>query len=146
MAVAHLSAARSKDPHTQVGCCIVNIEKRIVAVGYNGLIEGLNDDKINWASQNDDILKTKYPYIVHAEQNAILNAVTPIKNCVLYTTHYPCNECAKIILQAKIAKVIYYEYKYDENHPAFNATKHLFALKKTLLVKINNFTPPIIKY
>ena len=113
MGVAKLSAKRSKDPNTQVGCCIVNQDKRIVAVGYNGLPKNCIDEDYPWANRVGDLHETKYAYVVHAELNAILNATTPLKGCTLYVTLYPCNECVKSIIQSGISEVIFEDNKYE---------------------------------
>ena len=106
MGVARLSSLRSKDPNTQVGACIVNENKRIVGIGYNGLPFGLSDDKIDWEREGR-FLETKYPYVVHAEANAILNANTLVRNATIYVTLFPCHECAKLIIQAGIKELVY---------------------------------------
>ncbi|RHY24298.1 hypothetical protein DYB32_008898 [Aphanomyces invadans] len=101
MSVAFLSSMRSKDPSTQVGACIVNAEKKIVGIGYNGFPNGCDDDVLPWARQGDCPLDTKYPYVCHAEMNAILNKnATSVKGCTIYVALFPCNECAKLIIQA----------------------------------------------
>ena len=112
MGVAKLSAKRSKDPNTQVGCCIVNQDKRIVAVGYNGLPRGCADEDFPWHNRQGSLQDTKYAYVVHAELNAILNATTPLTGCSLYVTLFPCNECMKSIIQSGIKEVIYEDDKY----------------------------------
>ncbi|KAG7392201.1 hypothetical protein PHYBOEH_006455 [Phytophthora boehmeriae] len=102
MSVAFLSAMRSKDPSTQVGACIVNPEKKIVGIGYNGFPNGCDDDDLPWAreSATNSPLDTKYPYVCHAEMNAILNKnSTDVKGCTIYVALFPCNECAKLIIQ-----------------------------------------------
>ena len=113
MGVAKLSAKRSKDPNTQVGCCIVNEEKRIVAVGYNGMPRGCKDEEFPWANRTGALQDTKYAYVVHAELNAILNATTSLKGCTLYVTLFPCNECMKSIIQSGIKEVVYEDNKYE---------------------------------
>lgn len=113
MGVAKLSAKRSKDPNTQVGCCIINEDKRIVAVGYNGMPRGCVDENFPWNVRQGELQETKYAYVVHAELNAILNATTPLKGCSLYVTLFPCNECMKAIIQAGIKEVIYEDNKYE---------------------------------
>lgn len=113
MGVAKLSAKRSKDPNTQVGCCIVNQDKRIVAVGYNGMPRGCKDEEFPWANRQGALQDTKYAYVVHAELNAILNATTPLAGCSLYVTLFPCNECMKAIIQSGIKEVIFEDNKYD---------------------------------
>ncbi len=111
MNVAHLSAMRSKDPNTQVGACIVNPKKQIVGVGYNGFPRGINDDDFSW-ELSEDLLESKYAYVVHAETNAILNGVTKVDNCTLYVTLFPCNECTKQIIQSGITSIVYDSNKY----------------------------------
>lgn len=113
MGVAKLSAMRSKDPNTQVGACIVNEKKRIVGIGYNGFPIGINDDDYPWESSGA-YLETKYPYVVHAEPNAILNSTVSLENATLYVTLFPCNECAKLIIQSGIKEIVYAENKYHE--------------------------------
>ena len=112
MGVAVLSARRSKDPNTQVGACIVNDKHKIVGAGYNGLPMGCDDDEFPWEKQGD-FLQTKYPYICHAELNAILNNIgMDLRGCKIYTALFPCNECAKAIIQSGIFEVIYLSDKY----------------------------------
>jgi dCMP deaminase len=113
MGVALLSGKRSKDPSTQVGACIVNDQRKIVGAGYNGLPIGCSDDEFPWSKQGD-FLDTKYPYVCHAELNAILNNIgMDLKGCKIYTALFPCNECTKAIIQAGITEVIYLSDKYD---------------------------------
>ena len=107
MGVALLSAKRSKDPSTQVGACIVNDDKRIIAIGYNGFPRGCDDDKYPWGKGDTNYLNNKYPYVVHAEANAILNSTKDLKGSTLYVSLFPCNECAKLIIQSGIKKIIY---------------------------------------
>ncbi|WP_407383823.1 deoxycytidylate deaminase [Ruminococcus sp.] len=110
MGVAILAAKRSKDPNTQVGACIVNKSKRILSTGYNGFPYGCSDDTFSWAREGDD---TKYKYVVHAELNAILNAHgKSLEGARLYVDLFPCNECAKAIIQTGISEVIYLSDKY----------------------------------
>lgn len=113
MGVALLSAKRSKDPNTQVGACIVNNKNKIVGAGYNGLPIGCDDDEFPWSKQGD-FLETKYPYVCHAELNAILNNIgMDLKGCKIYTALFPCNECTKAIIQAGITEVVFLSDKYD---------------------------------
>ena len=125
MELAKLTSKRSKDPSSQVGACIVNKENKIISVGYNGLPNGMNDNDFNW-SRNNDFLDSKYPYICHAEMNAIFNSnqILNLKDTIIYTTLYPCNECAKLITQSGIKKVIYLGNKYA-NKPSFIASKRI---------------------
>ncbi len=114
MGIATLSAMRSKDPSTQVGACIVNEEKRIVSMGYNGMPRCCSDDEYPW-DKTDNPLESKYLYVCHAEFNAILNcAVGSVKGCTVYTTLFPCNECAKAIIQSGIREVVYMCDKYAD--------------------------------
>lgn len=117
MSLAHLSGMRSKDPNTQVGACIVNERKRIVGIGYNGLPYGCNDDEYPWEREGG-FLDTKYAYVVHAELNAILNATEPLQNCTIYVSLFPCNECAKAIIQSGIKEVVYESDKYRDTDSA----------------------------
>ena len=112
MGVAVLSSMRSKDPNTKVGACIVNQNKRIVGIGYNGLPIGCNDDEYPWEREGE-LLNTKYPYVVHAEPNAILNSTSSLVNATLYVTLYPCNECMKLITQSGIKEIVYLSDKYN---------------------------------
>jgi len=113
MGVALLSGKRSKDPNTQVGACIVNIQNKIVGAGYNGLPIGCSDEDFPW-DKTGDFLNTKYPYVCHAELNAILNNIgMNLSGCRIYTALFPCNECAKAIIQSGIREVIYLSDKYD---------------------------------
>lgn len=115
MGVALLSARRSKDPSTQVGACIVNNQNKIVGAGYNGLPIGCDDDEFPWQKEGG-FLDTKYPYVCHAELNAILNNIgIDLHGCRIYTALFPCNECSKAIIQAGIKEVIYLSDKYKGN-------------------------------
>lgn len=107
MGIAFLSANRSKDPVTQVGACIVK-DSKIVGIGYNGFPIGSSDDEVPW-EKDGDFLNTKYAYVVHAELNAILNSNRDLKGSTIYVTHFPCNECAKSIIQTGISKVIFFQ-------------------------------------
>ena len=111
MGIALLSAQRSKDSNTQVGACIVNQEHKIVSVGYNGMPTGCNDDDMPWEREGD-FHNTKYPFVCHAELNAIL---------------FPCNECAKAIIQSGIREIIYYDNKYADTD-ATKASQRMFLL------------------
>lgn len=127
MGVAVLSAERSKDPGTQVGACIVGPDKRIISVGYNGMPMGCSDDVLPWAREGDP-LDTKYLYVCHAEFNAILNkGGADMRGATLYVTLFPCNECAKAIIQSGIKEVVYYSDKYAETD-ATRASKRMFDL------------------
>ncbi len=115
MGVALLSAQRSKDPNTQVGSCIVDRRKRIVAIGYSGFPAGCSDDDLPWEREGP-FLETKYPYVCHAELNAILNRnIADLSGCTIYTTLFPCNECAKAIVQSGIAEVVFLSDKHRDS-------------------------------
>ena len=133
MGLALLSGKRSKDPTTQVGACIIDEDKKIVGIGYNGFPLGSSDDNMPWGKQGD-FLETKYPYVVHAELNAILNSIKSLKGCVVYVTHFPCNECAKAIIQSGIKKVIFMEDKYPDACET-QVAKIIFELAKVDLEK-----------
>lgn len=124
MGVALLSSKRSKDPNTQVGACIINQDKRIIGIGYNGFPRGCEDDVFPWESDGS-FTETKYPYVVHAEPNAILNATTPLKGASIYVTLFPCHECSKLIIQSGIKEIVFLEEKY-------NGTESDLASKKML--------------
>ena len=124
MGIALLSAQRSKDSNTQVGACIVNQEHKIVSVGYNGMPTGCNDDDMPWEREGD-FLNTKYPFVCHAELNAILNrSAGSLQGCSLYVTLFPCNECAKAIIQSGIKTIIYAQDKYQST-PSVIASKRM---------------------
>ncbi|WOO89984.1 dCMP deaminase family protein [Mollicutes bacterium LVI A0078] len=113
MGIARLSALRSKDPSTQVGACIVDAEKKIIGIGYNGLPIGIDDDLFPWGKEGD-FLDTKYPYVCHAELNAILNSTKNLKGATIYVTLFPCNECTKAIIQSGISNLYYISDKYKD--------------------------------
>ena len=114
MAVALLSAQRSKDPSTQVGACVANADNRIVGVGYNGFPRGCSDDDLPWV-RDGAYLDTKYPYVCHAELNAVLNAIsTDLRGCRIYVGLFPCNECTKVIIQSGIEEIVYLSDKYRD--------------------------------
>ena len=136
MGVALLSSYRSKDPNTKVGACIVNEAKRIVGIGYNGFPYGCEDDEFPWENNNDEYLDNKYPYVVHAEPNAILNSTTKLDGCKMYVTLFPCNECAKLIIQAGIKEIIYLEDKYSDSKSNV-ASRRMFDAAKVKYRQIN---------
>lgn len=125
MGVAMLAALRSKDPNTQVGACIVSEDNKILSMGYNGFPNGCSDDEFPWNREGEDY-DTKYPYVTHSELNAILNYKGgSLKGAKLYVSLFPCNECAKAIIQAGIKKVIYASNKYDMTM-SVRASKRMF--------------------
>lgn len=125
MSVAHLSALRSKDPNTQVGACIVNEDNIILGIGYNGLPKGCSDDEFPWGNVGET-LDTKYAFVVHAELNAILNSQASLKGATIYVSLFPCNECAKAIIQSGIKLIVYEDDKYA-NTDAVKASKRMLA-------------------
>jgi dCMP deaminase len=113
MGIAVLSSHRSKDPSTGVGACIVNSDNKILSMGYNGAPTGLSDDIMPWGREGS-FVDTKYAYVCHSELNAILNCPTSVKGARVYVTLFPCNECAKAIIQSGIKEVIYLDDKYHD--------------------------------
>lgn len=137
MGVALLAARRSKDPNTQVGACIVDENNVILTTGYNGFPIGCSDDEFPWDREGEI---TKYPYVVHAELNAILNASgKSLRGSRLYVALFPCNECAKAIIQAGIREVVYLSDKYADT-PATQASKMMLNAAG---VTMRNFRPEI---
>ena len=129
MGVALLSGLRSKDPSTQVGACIVNSQNKIVGAGYNGLPMGCSDEDFPW-EKTGDFLQTKYPYVCHAELNAILNNIgMDLSGCRIYTALFPCNECSKAIIQAGIKEVIFLSDKYDGTNVSIASKRMLDTAK-----------------
>ena len=115
MAVARLAGMRSKDPNSQVGSCIVSPDNKILSIGYNGFPRGCSDEEFPWGREDEDPLRTKYVYVTHSELNAILNyRGGSLEGAKMYVTLFPCNECAKAIIQAGIAELIYDEDKYAD--------------------------------
>lgn len=141
MGIALLAAQRSKDPNTQVGACIVSKDNIIISTGYNGMPKGCSDDEYPW---NRDGADNKYPYVVHAELNAILNAHgRNLEGSKLYVTLFPCNECAKAIIQSGVKEFYYLSDKYAET-PSTLASKRMIesaGVKFTKLIpSINSIT------
>ncbi|XP_065848362.1 uncharacterized protein [Euphorbia lathyris] len=147
MAIAFLSAERSKDPNRQVGACLVSqngvilelqwiqstcVWFAVIGIGYNGFPRGCSDDKLPWAkkSRTNNPLETKYPYVCHAEVNAILNTNhASAAGQKLYVTMFPCNECAKIIIQSGVSEVIYFvEKKLSNSDTAYIASHKLLTM------------------
>lgn len=127
MGIALLSARRSKDPSTQVGACIVSTENKILSVGYNGMPRCCDDDEYPW-DRDGNALETKYMFVCHAELNAILNYSASngsLKGSKVYTTLFPCNECAKALVQSGVGEIIYYSDKYS-NTDSTLASKRMF--------------------
>ena len=135
--LAILCALRSKDPNTRVGACIVNDENKVISLGYNGMPIGCADSDMPWGKDKDEYLDNKYPFVCHAELNAVVNCYGKnIKNSTLYTTLFPCNECAKVIIQSGIKKVIYMDDKYKGTKSNI-AAKHMFDLASVEYIKYN---------
>src|SRR3989344_2018378 len=109
--IAFLIAQRSKDPNTQAGAVIVDQNNIVVGLGYNGFPRGIKDDDLPWEREGN-FLDTKYPYVVHAEENSIYNANKSTEGCKIYCTLFPCNECVKTAIQSGIKEIIYASDKY----------------------------------
>ncbi len=128
MGVSLLAAERSKDPNTQVGACIVDSTNRILSTGYNGFPYGCSDDEYPWAREGGSPSETKYPFVVHAELNAILNAGgKALLGAKIYVGLFPCNECAKAIIQSGIREVVYLSDKYADTELTRVSRKMLTA-------------------
>lgn len=135
MGIALLSARRSKDPNTQVGACIVSDANKIMSVGYNGFPLGCSDEEFPWEREGNEY-DTKYPYVCHAELNAILNnAGGDLRGCKIYVALFPCNECAKAIIQSGITEVVYLSDKYADT-PGTRASKRMFNAAGVKLRKL----------
>ena len=131
MAIAKLSAMRSKDPSTQVGACIVGSDNRILSIGYNGAPNGFKDDYFPWERQGD-MLNTKYAFVCHGEMNAILNyrgSRKELEGAKIYVDLFPCNECAKLIIQSGIKEVIYLSDKFKNKDGNLEETDSVKASK-----------------
>jgi len=149
MGIAKLSAMRSKDPHTQVGACIITSTNRLLSTGYNGAPHGFSDDLIPW-DKDGSFLETKYAYVCHAEMNAILNFkgnTFDLEGSKIYVDLFPCNECAKLIVQAGIKEVIYLSDKYHDKDYSIASRKifdecniiyRQFRFKKDVVLNLTN--------
>jgi dCMP deaminase len=138
MGIALLSAKRSKDPNTQVGACIVNQFNKIVGIGYNGFPIGCPDDFLPWEREGSNVNETKYPYVVHAEANAILNSTKDLHGGRIFVALFPCNECTKLIIQSGIKEIIYMSDKYASTDPVKASKKMLdLAGVKTRQIKFD---------
>ena len=124
--LCNIIALRSKDPNTQNGSCIVNEKNIILGMGYNGFPYGCSDDELPWGREGS-FCDTKYSYVVHAEANAIFNASGPVAGSRLYCNLFPCNECAKIIIQNGIKEVIFTSDKYHDQD-IWKVSRKLFDL------------------
>ena len=135
MGIAMLAARRSKDPSTQVGACIVSQDNIIISTGYNGMPKGCSDDEFPWGREGNE---AKYPYVVHAELNAVLNANgRDLRDSRIYVALFPCNECAKAIIQSGIKEIVYKDDKYA-NTDSTRAAKRMFD---TAGVKYRQYVP-----
>lgn len=134
MGVAILASLRSKDSSTQVGSVIVDSENKIISTGYNGFpkLKDADADLIfPWSKNSTDQYETKYPYVIHAEANSILNASQPVKGCSLYVTWYPCHECAKLIVQSGISKVVYLnKHTHSDYDKSLQVSETMFKLAR----------------
>ncbi len=128
MQIAHVIADRSQDPSTQAGAVVVNEKNILVGVGYNGWPRGIKSEELPWEREGD-FMNTKYAYVCHAEENAVYNANNSTEGCKIYCTLFPCNECAKTIIQNGINEVIYESDKYADV-PAFMASRKMLKLAK----------------
>lgn len=141
MGIAQLSALRSKDPSTQVGACIVDNAKKVVSIGYNGMPRGIDDEVVPWG--HGEGLESKYLYVCHAEFNAILNTRNgdALNGCTLYATLFPCNECAKAIIQTGIKEVVYLDDKHHDD-VIYEASEKLLSLAG---VKIRKYVGKVLR-
>jgi len=144
MAVSFLSAMRSKDPATQVGACIINEDKKIVGIGYNGMPIGCGDSQLPWGKSSDNQLENKYMYVCHAEMNAIMNKNSAsVAGCTIYASLFPCNECAKMIIQSGIRSVIYLDDKHKAK-PSTIASKKLLDMAGVTYTQLKPKTKRIV--
>ena len=135
MGIAMLSCERSKDPNTRVGACIVSTDNKILSIGYNGAPIGFDDDKDMPWNRDGKPLDTKYLFVCHSELNAILNTRNDLRGSKMYVALFPCNECAKAIIQSGIKEVIYR----DNLYPDSVATKVSIKMFKAANVKVTKY-------
>lgn len=138
MYVAKLSSMRSKDPRIKVGACVVDSNNRIKGIGYNGFPRGCSDKEFPWTSRDDakSFYESKHAYVCHAELNAVMNCGnTELNNMSLYCTHFPCNDCAKVIIQSGIKKVIYLG-EHRPNEEPYLATRRMFKASGVNILKL----------
>lgn len=130
MLMAMITSFKSKDPATKVGCVVVDANNHQVAMGYNGMVAGIDESKLPWGKDKNVGLKfQKYGYVVHSETNAILHANKSLEGCRMYVTLFPCNECAKLIASKKIKEIIFLSDKHRDQEGTQMA-KYLFDLAK----------------
>ena len=138
MGLAILASMRSKDPNTQVGCCIVDSDNRVLSLGYNGFPIGCSDDEFPWDREAKNSYDTKYNYVCHAELNAILSYKgNSLKGAKVYVNQFPCNECAKAIIQSGIVEIIYLDDKYADTDTVKSSKRMFDAVQ----VKYKKFEP-----
>lgn len=142
MGVAYLSGLRSKDPSTQVGACVASEKNKVLTMGYNGMPIGCKDEEMPWGKNQKSDLNNKYLYVCHAEFNAILNARVSLDGSRIYVTLFPCNECAKAIIQSGIKEVIYTDDKYAST-TSTQASKKMFDLAGVKYRKFEGRIPHI---
>ena len=137
MSIAVVSSFRSKDPKTQTGACIVDADRKIIGVGYNGLPRGCGDDEGFWKDDDNDVYNSKHSYVIHAEKNAILNSITrDLRGASIYVTLRPCNGCAQAIIQTGIRKVVYLNAKEGGGHERIGkAVERMFGSAKVELAR-----------
>ena len=141
MGIAMLAAKRSKDPSTQVGACIVSTDNIIISTGYDGVPKGCSDDEFPWEREGEE---NKYPYVVHAELNAILNANgRDLRDSRLYVALFPCNECAKAIIQSGVKEVVYLSDKYADT-PVTKASKRMLDAAGVRYTQLNTALNEIV--
>ena len=139
MTIALIASLRSKDPNTKVGACIVDVNNHVLGTGYNGFIKGV-DESCFPLSRDGEWLNTKYPYVIHAEVNCILNSVvSSLKDATLFCTLYPCNECAKQIIQSGIKRVVFLDNKHKDDK-IYLASQRLFEVSGTKLEQLKSFS------
>lgn len=142
MLIAEAVSKRSKDPSKQVGSCIVDDDNHILSTGYNGFPKGCSDKVFPWIKTSDDPTKNKYMYVVHSEMNAILNAHKDLRGSTIYVTLFPCNECAKAIIQAGIKKVIYKDFNPKSKDMNY-ASSHMFQAAG---VEVEKYVPANLSF
>lgn len=142
MTIAKVIARQSKDPVTQTGAVVVDKNNKLLGVGYNGWAKGIKEGLYSWnndvGENKKNILKTKYPYVVHAEVNAILDAGGIVKNGKIYCLLFPCNECAKIIIQSGITTLYYEDDRQDRDKNSFTISKELFNVAGVKYIKLSS--------
>ena len=140
--IAQVIAQRSKDPSTQTGAVVVDEDNIVLGLGYNGWAKGVKEGHFSWSKDyglnKKDILNTKYPYVVHAEVNAILSSNKSVKGAKLYCYLFPCSECTKVIIQSGVKEVIYEDDRQDQNSNNFAVSKKLFDLSGVKHRKYNS--------